>query len=370
MLIGVDARSLLCAEPRGEGKSLLRLYVEMAALDPSLSFVLFGDETASNYQGELPPHASVRLLSSRGARFNWWENLRLPLAARLAGCKVLHCTSSGSPRWALLPTVMTVHDLIPLLPFDEHSLAQANAFRTRLTHGLQTCRAVITVSENTRNDILQRFPDVAAKTHVVHWGRPDACDLPKVATEASSARQPYLLAFGGGAPRKNTTYTLERFAGACARLPGVRMVLVGMRPGAHTDAVLAHAQTLGVRDRIDLPGFVSESQLGKWIEGALAVLYLSKYEGFGLPILEALALGTPVIASDAASIPEVLGVSGGCFPLSEPDRIERAIAQLVQSEEVRAQLLAAEQQASHRFNWRETAHQTLQILRQAALSRR
>ena len=365
MLIGVDARSLLCAEPRGEGKSLLRLYAELAVLDPSLSFVLFGDETGLKYRGTLPPRAIVRLLSSRGARFNCWENLQLPLAARRAQCQVLHCTSSGSPRFASVPMVMTVHDLIPMLPFDEHGPAQARAFRTRLSNGVRACRAVITVSDNTRHDLLRVFPEAAAKTQVIYWGRPDVGNLQGVA--ATRRLQPYLLAFGGSAPRKNTAYTLDRFAGAGAQTPGVRLVLVGMRAGAHTDAVLAQAEALGVRDRIDLPGFVSEVELGTWVGGALAVLYLSTYEGFGLPILEALSLQTPLIASDAASIPEVLGPSG-CFPLAEPGRIEQAIARLVESEDFRQQLLAAQQEASCRFDWRDTARQTLQVFREASLA--
>ena len=367
MLIGVDARSLLCAEPRGEGKSLLRLYSELAALDPCLTFVFFGDESSRLYSGPLPPRTTVSLLGSRGSRFNWWENMRLPLAAKRFACDVLHCTSSGSPRWAWLPTVMTVHDLIPMLQFDDHDPAQARAFRIRLANGVRTCHAVITVSENTKQDLLQEFPAAATKTHVVYWGRPDVGNRVKPQGTAATNPNPYVLAFGGAAPRKNTAYTLERFAGARAQTPDLRLTLVGLSSQSHIDAVLTQAQRLGIREYLDLPGFVTEEELQTLVGGALAVLYLSRYEGFGLPILEALSMGTPVIASNAASVPEILGGSGGCFPLSEPDRIERAIASLVGSESFRAQLLAAEQQAVLKFDWRTTASNTLHILRQAAV---
>jgi glycosyltransferase involved in cell wall biosynthesis len=366
MRIGVDARSLLCAEPRGEGKSLLRLYTQLAAMDPGLTFAFFGDEGGQRYSGPLPPRTTVSLLNSRGTRFNWWENLQLPLAAKRFACDVLHCTSSGAPRWAWLPTVMTVHDLIPMLDFDDHDPSQARAFRTRLASGVRTCRAVITVSENTKQDLLQEFPAAANKTHVVYWGRPDTSDSDMPQQTVATNPKPYVLAFGGAAPRKNTAYTLARFAAARARSPDLRLTLVGLSSNSHTTAVLAQAQSLGVGDHIDMPGFVTENELQALVGGALAVLYLSRYEGFGLPILEALSLGTPVIASNAASVPEVLGASGGCFPLSEPDRIEHAIASLVASESFRAQLLAAEQKAVVKFDWQTTASSTLQILRQAA----
>ncbi|MDH3461348.1 MAG: hypothetical protein OEM00_10330, partial [Burkholderiaceae bacterium] len=113
--VGVDARSLLCREPRGEGKSLLRLYQEILSLRPDIDVVFFGDSAAAGFNGRLPRGSRGIVLPSVGNRWNVWEDLLFPLRARLAGCTVMHCTSSGAPRCTLMPMVMTVHDLIPLL---------------------------------------------------------------------------------------------------------------------------------------------------------------------------------------------------------------------------------------------------------------
>jgi glycosyltransferase involved in cell wall biosynthesis len=357
--VGVDARSLLCREPRGEGKSLLRLYEEMAGLDPALDPVLFGDESTRDYRGPLPARARVVTLGSRGQRWNLWENLRLPWAAHRRRCDVLHCTSSGGPRWAGMPTVVTVHDLIPMLVDDGQTAAAREAFRRRLSHGLRGARAVIAVSEHTRSDLASAFPAAAARVHVVPWGAPAA------AAATAGEGRPYALAFGGSAPRKNTLYTVERFAAVAARAPAVDLVLTGISAPAMRERVTARAAELGVAGRVRMPGFVTEAELGALLGGATLVLYLSRYEGFGLPLLEAVAHGVPVLASNASSIPEVIGAEG-TYALDQPQALEAALLRLATSADERARLHAAQAATTRRFDWRDTAARTLALLRQAA----
>src|SRR5258708_5499825 len=111
MRIGIDACSLLCPEPRGEGKALLRLYQEIARLAPGFEFIFFGERCAGFSAERLPiPNAKVVLFDCPGYRWNAWENLALPWQAWRHGCEVLHATSSGAPRWTPMPVVMTVHD--------------------------------------------------------------------------------------------------------------------------------------------------------------------------------------------------------------------------------------------------------------------
>lgn len=365
LAVAVDARSLLCAEPRGEGKSLLRLYQEIAGIDGSLRAVFFGDEQGHKFQGELPRNTEVRLLGSRGARFNAWENLRFPLAAVRAGCNVLHGTSSGGPFWPLRPLLVTVHDLIPMLVDDGQSARDKQQFARRLARSVEVASAVIAVSDHTRRDLVNAYRRFEPKFSVVHWGAPERHPARSPRGGGATLR-PYALAFGGTAPRKNTVYTLERFAAVARALPLLDLVFVGISSQAQRKQIEDLAATLGVAGRLRMPGFVDEAELNRLLGDATMVLYLSRYEGFGVPLLEAVAHGVPVIASDASSIPEVLGDAQSCHALSAPAAIENDIVRLACDPQERAARIAAQAAGTARFAWRRTAEQTLGLLRTAA----
>lgn len=360
--IGVDARSLLCREPRGEGKSLLRLYQEMTRLRPGLQAVFYGNEKAAQFTGELPPGCRMVRIDWPGSRINAWENLYFPAAARWAGCNVLHCSSSGGPAWAPLPSVMTVHDLIPLLFDDGQSAAERENFDRRLRHGLRNARRVIAVSHHTAADLRRVFPARAGKVEVIHWGGDEAATPAAQADTAS----PYVLAFGGSARRKNTDCIVERFAAVAARVPALRLVMVGVSSPAQQQHLAQMTARLGIADRVELPGFVSEAELTALLRGATLLVYLSLYEGFGLPLLEAITQGVPVVASDLTSIPEILAGVPGCFSLQDTAGIDAAIVRLAQDPAERQRWIAAQGSVLKNFRWEATAQRTLALLENAA----
>lgn len=364
LTVGVDARSLLCREPRGEGKSLLRLYEEIARAEPAIRLIFFGDEHGTDFKAELPPRTTMQLLGSRGQRFDAWENIRLPLAAAMNRCDVLHCTSSGGPVWSSMPTLVTVHDLIPMLVDDGQTQAESARFERRLRRSLARAAAVIAVSKSTRADLIRSFPASASKVEVVYWGAPGM--VPQSAVPAHRSRRRYLLAFGGTAPRKNTLYTLERFASIAARVPDVDLVFVGISSVAQRAEIEVQGQRAGLTGRVEMPGFVDEAELQALLGGAELVLYLSRYEGFGLPLLEAVAHGVPVVASNASAVQEVLNDGGSCHALDSPQRIEEEVLRILGDAGYRDARRRAQAVAADRFDWRETASRTLRLLRKAA----
>lgn len=356
--VGVDARSLLCREPRGEGKALLRLYREICLLRPDIDIVFFGDRTSRSYHGELPQGVSVVSLNLPGERFSAWENIYLPVAAMFTGCQVLHCTSSGGPFWSAQPQLLTIHDLIPLRFDDGHSEKEKRHFLKRLNNGIRNAKRIITVSAHTRNDLLAIFPDLQSPIDVIHWGS-DRISEP---TGKSAVDSPYLIAFGGEAKRKNTQYTLDRYFAAATSLPDLKLIMVGISSKKLRENVIQFAEQRGLRERVILPGFVSESELDSLIRNATALLYLSLYEGFGLPVLEAIERGVPVIASDRTSMPEVLGGTIGCFPLENPNTIERAIIDLVTYPDECKRWQVEQAKNLPRFDWKNTAMRTIRVL--------
>jgi glycosyltransferase involved in cell wall biosynthesis len=363
--VAVDARSLLCAQPRGEGKSLLRLYQELAHRRPQLRAVLCGDAAARHYRGPLPEGARVVATERLGDRFGLWERLWFPWAARRHGCTLMHCASSSAPPWCGLPMVLTVHDVIPLLFDDGQDARQKQRFASGLRHGLRQARGVICVSECTRADLARTMGVGPETLSVVPWGADRVADADLSAPEAP----PRVLVFGGEARRKNTPYALERVIAAARRVPALCATFVGVTSARQRDAVEARLAEAGLAERVELPGYLSDDALARLLRTSSVALYLSEYEGFGLPVVEAIGAGTPVIASDRASIPEVLQGAPGCMALSEPEPIENLIVAVTSDPGARARLLRAQREVVQRFDWARTAELTEQVLDRAAQRR-
>ena len=366
MRIGIDATSLLCAEPRGEGKGLLRLYREIAHLRPEFSFVLFGvSGRPCSDLWQTIPRARVLRFDVPGFRWNTWENVGLPWHAWRAGCDVLHCASSGAPRYSPVPVLMTVHDLIPLLIDDGQDAAGQAWFRRRLANGLRAAGAVIAVSAQTRDDLKKCFPDAIPPVTVVHWGS----DAPPIDT-GRPLEGDYLLALGGGAPRKNIPAVVRVFARVADDHPHLRLVVLGMGQSAARERLFSLATELGVADRLVVPGFVSETDLVNWYRHARCLCYLSLYEGFGLPILEAMSCGVPVVASARSSIPEVVGDAGVLVDPDDAAATAEALNAVLKNELWRCELGARALARAQTFTWRHTAEATCELLVEVAGRRR
>jgi glycosyltransferase involved in cell wall biosynthesis len=359
--VAVDARSLLCSQPRGEGKSLLRLYQEIVRLRPDTKVVLFGDDHARRYEGELPQSARVVALSAVTHRVDLWENFFFPLSARANGCTVMHCTSSGAPALATLPIVMTVHDLIPVVFDDGHDATSQARFTARLNRGVRRARRIVAVSEHTRLDLQARHPSAAAKTEVVHWGS-DRVDRPA----SPLGSPPSVLLFGGEARRKNTEYSVQRFIAAAARVPALCLTVIGITSASQRALLQAMLDAAGLHDRAEILGFVTEQQLAERLGSAAVLLYLSLYEGFGLPVLEAIGMGLPVIASDRSSLPELLRGAPGLHALDDPIAIEHTLVYLGNDADARADYVRAQQAVLDRFAWSATASRYIEALEAAA----
>jgi glycosyltransferase involved in cell wall biosynthesis len=361
--VAIDARSLLTGHPRGEGRSLRRLYQEIAALRPDWEFRLYGERGEGS--GIQAKNVTERAYQVPGFRFNLWENVALPLAARQWGAGVIHSTSSSSPRFPLLPVVMTVHDIIPLVFDDGQSKAATDRFRTQLEHGLRTARAIIAVSHHTKRDLLTHFNVDPDRIRVIHWGIDMPASLPVDRTSSAvtlvpGTHIPYLFAFGGDARRKNTETVIRAFA----RLPatGPALVLVGL------DSATAHARygalaaQLGCASRVVMLGYVDDETVRNLLDQAVALLYVSLYEGFGLPAIEAMASGVPVIASNTTSIPEVVSDSAMLVDPLNPLEIADAMSLLIAEPRRRADLIEMGISRARTFRWQTTAERTVEAL--------
>jgi glycosyltransferase involved in cell wall biosynthesis len=374
--IGLDARTMLAARPRGTGRNLLDAYRLIPALRPDWEFVLYhqgkpadsvaspnpaadGKSTSALACVLAAPNIRLRPIDIPGDRFDLWFQARLPAAAWRDRVDLLHLPANVAPACCPVPLVVTVHDLIPLEVEDEYGLRQRRAFRRGVERAVRQAVHIISPSKATRVGLEHVFGVPPERITVIPWA-PDRGIASAVAqracaetgwpgrpargvAHAGSASLPieqvrtryrldaaWLLNFSGFSSRKNALGLIEAFARLSPKTRGdVQLVLVGCEPGAFRVALRTHAEKLGVRTCLRVLGFVPAEDLPGLLMGARGLVMPSLCEGFGLPILDAFVCGTPVLTSNVSSLPEVAGDAAlYCDPRSTPS-MAKGIARLL-----------------------------------------
>jgi len=307
----------------------------------------------------------------------WFEQISFPRACR--GMDVAHVPYFAPPLYPSTPTVVTIHDLIPLiLPTYKGSILVR--FYTRLVSiAAKRAQAIITDSESSKRDIINLLKIPGERIHVI----PLAVDerlKPEVGTaeldrvrRKYSPPQEFILYLGGFDQRKNLNILFKGFRGLKEKLGDkYPLIIAGTLPSKDT-AFFPHPRRLaeesGVSDAVRFIGWVPEEEKPALYSLALLFLYPSLYEGFGLPPLEAMACGTPVIVSNAASLPEVVGDGGVLVDPREPQAWAEAMVGMLTNPQRREEFSAKAAAQAQKFSWRNTARETLEVYQQVAAKR-
>lgn len=370
MRIGLDGK-VLTLRAGGTGRYAINLtramLAEAAARRPDLRFVIFtGPQTSRAVMEEFRGACDECFI---GAKSSVVRSLTLvPAALRRRRIDVFHGMDHvGVPFVGKSGKyVATVHDVIPLILPETFTLRHRLVARAALARVRRKADLVIVPSLAVKDDVERRLGLPADRVVVTPEGceprfRPAAART--VAEVAARYRLPprYLLAVGVQDPRKNLTALLQAFA----RLrrhgdidAGVQLVLAGTQ-GRLAAPFARTVRTLGLESAVVLPGFVDDDDLPAVYSGAAVFVFPSLYEGFGLPVLEAMACGAPVVTSDAASMTEV---AGGAAMLVDPRDVAglaAAVAQVLHDERLRERLRAAGLARARQFSWKTAARQTL-----------
>jgi glycosyltransferase involved in cell wall biosynthesis len=364
MKVGIDARAA-AEEPGGRGRyvrELLRRLPRVAGRD---QFVLYARE----------PWQEAEL----DERFRWsrvpapdpvWHVLAAIRASR--ECDVFLSTNSYLTLWFLrVPGVAVVYDMVAFDPEVRPRLRSRLIERATIAPALRRAAALAAISESTRRDLLARFPAAAGKAVTVPLAADEEFRPEGEGDEAVLGRHDlepgYLLAIGTLEPRKNLTRLIQAFASVPADArAGVRLVIVGAT-GWETDETFA--AIAGHRELVRTLGYVPDAELPALYRGAKLFCYPSLYEGFGLPVLEAMSCGTPVITSGVSSLPEVGGDAAEYVDPRDPADIARALEELLADGERREELARRGLVAAARFSWERTTRETLALLESAARAR-
>jgi glycosyltransferase involved in cell wall biosynthesis len=262
-----------------------------------------------------------------------------------------------------VPQVTVVHDLIPLT-FPRDYPRQQFYFRRLVPAVLRESRAVIAASEATRRDVIAAYDLSPERVRAIPNGYNPA-EFAPVGPATDDGGVPYVLYVGNLLPHKNLPRLIEAVARVARRSP-VRLVIAG----AGTPGRLAELQRLAERagTRLELMPYVSQQALPALYRGARLVAMPSLAEGFGLPALEAMACGTPVVVGKTAAMPEVVGNAGLLVDPEDTDAISDAILRLLTQDPLRKELIARGLARASAFSWDRTARQVLAVLDEVAAS--
>jgi glycosyltransferase involved in cell wall biosynthesis len=327
-----------------------------------------------NSLGKRGPLAGWEQHPTRGVRLGYkpWRTavwlsqvLRQPLDGLLPSASLFHATEHLLPYLAHVPTVLTVHDLIFERFPQHHKWMNYQYLRAAMPLFCRRASALIAISAATRDDLVRFYHIDPAKITVI----PEAAAphfVPQTAARVAEVRTRYalppryVLAVGTIEPRKNLT----RLAEACGPLlaEGLMdgLVLVGSK-GWLYEGFFERLEQLPWRERVLLPGFVEEQDLPALYSGAMLTAQPSLWEGFGLPVLEAMACGSPVCASGISSLPEVGGDAACYFDPEDSDSILSTLRMVLRDAALRQELRARGLARASLFSWRRTAEHTLAL---------
>lgn len=305
--------------------------------------------------------------ANRTARIAW-EQAVWPARARRDGLTLMHSMAFATPRLAPCPVVVTIYDLSFITTPESFPAAQRRYLMAETAYSCRHAARLIAISESGRRDLERIYGVEPERIDVVVPGVGDAYrPLPPddVAAFRRRAGLPdtFILHVGTLQPRKNLPTLVE----ALARLnrPEVALVLVGGK-GWEYDAIFQRVNALGLAERVRFAGYVDDDEMPLWYNAAAVLAFPSRYEGFGMPIVEALACGVPVVAAGASSLPEAGGDLALYFDPEDAGELAARLAAALDDPALRPRLLRDGPTHAARFSWAAAGAATAAVYRRAA----
>ncbi len=358
--IAIDASRISVAERTGTERYTYELLAALARIDRWNAYTLYTNGLPS----ALPPFGpNFSLRSIPLPRL--WTHARLGPALMGDRPDLLFVPAHVVPLLHPPRSVVTIHDLGYLAFPETHPARRRLELDLSTRWCLHAARRVIAISQVTRDDLVRHYGADPERIAVVHHGlggafRPLNDPEQLAATRARYGLDaPYFLYVGAIQPRKNLARLIEAFARAA---PDDTLLVIAGRRGWLSEPIVRRAAELGLAHRVRFPGYVPDADLPALLGGALAFVFPSLYEGFGLPVLEAMACGTPVLTSATSALPEVAGDAALLVDPCDTDAIAAALNRLATDALLRADLRARGLERAAGFTWERCARDTLAVL--------
>ncbi|UCH42709.1 MAG: glycosyltransferase family 4 protein [Dehalococcoidales bacterium] len=310
------------------------------------------------YSQELGKRLDIKQIQTR-RYLSLAEGFRLERLVRRQD-DIVHLPNQNFARYAMYsrnPFIVTVHDMIRFcFGFDQETVTEKLMLKLDM-RCIRRASHIITVSQRTKKDLIEHLRIPEAKISVIHNGIDHSVLRPGA---VRAMEKPYILYVGSERPRKNLTRLVEAFALLKKEFPGLKLVKVG-EPGRSREyrrSLMMKLDSLGITGDVIFTDHASEQELAAYYSSAVLLAYPSLYEGFGLPPLEAMACGCPVVASKVASLPEVVGDAGILIDPYDVDELARAMREVITDDRLREDMVARGLKQASRFSWEKTASQT------------
>ncbi|MHC9539509.1 MAG: glycosyltransferase family 4 protein [Vulcanimicrobiota bacterium] len=365
MRIAVDAR-MIGRHMHGIGRyAHLLINHYLRARRDDQYFLFHNHEPLTSYFPENVPVHYIRMSSPPLSLQEQWE---LPKLLRTIGPDLFHSPSIALSRLKVSATVLTIHDMIPFVLHARHSIKNVLYRRLILKKAACSAEAVLVDSEHTRKDVMELLGPPAENVHVIPLGVDELFfrDIDEDHMQAFRKKHrleaPYFFTVVTPKPHKNAPFIVKAFERFAEKRDDALLVLGGL-PGPELKEAVERSSA---RSRIRIADYISDDELPLFYRGALIFLFASLYEGFGLPPLEAMASGTPVITSNSTSLPEVVGDCGLYFDAGTLDEMLHAMIKLYDDRALREELSARGRTRAKTFTWERCAEMTYEIYERVA----
>ncbi len=365
--IGINA-AFREAPATGSGQYLVQLAAALQSVAPEHTYRLLLPRAGADGRVCVPGW-----LRGKNLRKLFLEQVGVPLAAVAERLNLMHYPYFAAPLASPVPVVVTVHDVIPLALTAYRGSPLVRAYTALVGLATRRARVVICDSLHAKRDAVRLLQLPPERVRVVYLA-PAPGLRPATDAEAAAVRERFGLGarfffyVGGLDRRKNLGVLLRAFARMAARYPQAQLAIAGTAPGrgALFPDWRGLAANLGLGDRVRFLGHVSEVEKAHLYSAALAFAFPSLYEGFGLPPLEAMACGAPVVCANASSLPEVVGEAALLLPAGDVAAWAEALARLWEDEALRRELRRQGLALAAQFTWEKTARETAEVYAECA----
>lgn len=366
MKIGIEAQRIFRPNKHGMDYVVLEEVKELQKMDTRHEFYVF---VAPGEDRCLKDSHNVHVIEIGGGFYPLWEQYSLPKAVSELDLDILHCTSNTAPLNCKIPLILTLHDIIFLEPRDKanKSFYQNMGWQYRrlvVPRILKKCKRIITVSNFEKGNITSKLNIPEEQIAMIYngyneWFKPtqDTDFIYRKYIEEAG----YFFFLGNTDPKKNTERTLIAYSKYLKKSEAKRKLLMADLDKQYLDGIIERNNLENIRKMIVMPGYITNSDLPFIYNSAFAFLYPSLRESFGIPLLESMACGTPVITSNTSSMPEIGGPEAILINPENPDEIAEEMLRLETDTDYYSKQEEAGLRRAKLFSWRYTAEQLLNL---------